>query len=233
MSSKLSFVIPSYNCATWLAHAVESCQKQSYADIEIVVVDDASTDSTQKLMSFLREKDKRIKYMRNPTNLGRSASRNFGNKMASGDFIAVLDADDIAYPDRARLTVDKLKKVDFVCGSCDYIDAVGNKLGTHIADVFNLDRALKEGMNRMVHSTCAYRKDLALKIPYRSGEFAELGLDDWAFQLEVALFGAKIDHIAPVIGAYRELQTAISKTRDREKVIALKKGFTEGIKVPA
>lgn len=224
-----SFVIPSYNSAAWLAHAVASAQKQTHPDIEIVVVDDGSTDSTQSVMRFMSDKDARIKYIRLEKNSGRSHARNIGNREASGEIILVLDADDIAYPERAALSVKALAKADFVHGSSDVIDAIGTKLGTHYADVFNLDKALKDGVNRMVHSSCAYRKELALRYPYPGDEAARLGLDDWSFQLAVATSGAKMEHIAPVVGAYRDIETGVSKTRDPGQVVAFKKAYTEAL----
>lgn len=229
---KASFVIPSFNSAAWLPHAISSAQKQTHPDIEVVVVDDGSTDSTPEVMSFLCERDKRIKYIRLDKNLGRSEARNIGNSHAEGEVLLVLDADDVAYPDRAKLSIERLKKADFVHGSCDVMDAIGTRVHTHIADVFNREKAVKEGLNYMVHSTCAYTKDLASKVRYRGGEVSDLGIDDWAFQIEAAFAGYRLDHIAPVIGAYRDLSTGISKTRDREMVIAAKRAFMETLQAP-
>lgn len=230
---KISFVIPTYNSVLWLPHAVDSCLKQDYKDLEVVVVDDGSTDTTPEVMKFLAEKDNRINYIRLEKNGGRSKARNVGNDAAKGDYIAVLDADDVSYPNRAKLTVEKLAKADFVHGSCDFMDVLGNRVATHLADVFNLEKAMKDRLNYMVHSTIAYRKNLAKSLKYREGELSDLGLDDWAFQLEAATSGAKIDFILPVIGAYRDLASGISKQRPREKVEAAKEAFLESLKVTA
>lgn len=233
MRYKVSFVIPSYNSAAWLAHAVKSCQKQTHPDVEIVVVDDGSTDSTQSLMRFLCDKDARINYIRLDKNSGRSHARNIGNREAKGDYICVLDADDIAYPERAELTAKALSKADFVHGSADVIDAIGTKMGTLYADVFNLDRAVKTKLNHMVHSTIGYRKELSLKFPYPGDEAARLGLDDWAFQLAVATSGAKMAHISSVVAAYRYIETGVSKTRDPKQVEAYKTSYLEALRQTA
>lgn len=230
---KASFVIPSFNSAAWLPHAIESCQKQSYGDIEIVVVDDGSTDSTRQLMEFLSKNDARIKYLRLDKNLGRSAARNTGNMAAAGEFIFVLDADDIAYPNRVKDSLAKLKHCDFVHGSMEIMDVIGSKLGTHLADVFNKEKSIMEKINRIMHSSCAYRKDLAMRIPYRSGDLSRLGLDDWAFELDVAFSDARMDHIISVIGAYRDLDTGVTKTRSEEDVEKEKNKFLDGLKVTA
>lgn len=224
---KVSFVIPSYQSACWLAHAVESCRKQTYANVEIVVVDDASTDTTPQLMEFLSSKDKRINYIRLPKNVGRSEARNIGNKAATGDYLLVLDADDLAYPDRAKLTAEKLRHADVMYGSAEQMDILGNKGGIYQADVFNRERAVKEKLNRIVHSTLAYRKEIAEKFKYL-GEMSALGLDDWAFELELAFSGARFDFTPEVIGAYRENPAGISKTRDPKAVEAAKDAFLRG-----
>lgn len=226
---RCSFVIPTFQSAAWLVHAVKSCQKQTHADIEICVVDDGSTDSTQSVMRFMAEKDARIKYIRLEKNSGRSQARNVGNREASGEVLLVLDADDIAYPERAALTVKALQKSDFVYGSADVIDAIGTKLGTLYADVFNRDRAIKTKLNHIVHSTCGYRKELAARFPYPGDEAARLGLEDWAFQLTVATSGAKLEHIPTVIAAYRDIESGISKRRDPAEVARFKDAFMEGL----
>lgn len=233
MIPKVSFVIPSYNSRAWLGHALESAQKQDYANLEIVVINDGSTDSTHRMMTYLADKDARIVYINLEKNVGRSEARNIGNKAATGEYVLVLDADDIAYPERAKLTAAKLRNADFVYGSCDYIDAIGNLVGMHTADVFNKDKALKDRLNYMVHSTCAYRKEIADKFKYQSGAPSRLGLDDWQFQLEVGLSGARMEFIPSVVGAYRDIGTGVSKKRDPKEVDAYKSAFIESLKVAA
>jgi teichuronic acid biosynthesis glycosyltransferase TuaG len=229
---KASFVIPAYQSAAWLPHAVLSAQKQTYPDIEIVVVNDASTDSTGQYLKWLVEQDQRVKVVTNPVNLGRSASRNLGNKLASGEVILVLDADDVATPNRAKITVEKIKKgADFVYGSAEIIDAVGTKLGMEHADAFNRDEALKSLLNRIHHSSVGYKKEVALKFPYQEGEISDLGIDDWAQQTAIIAAGLKMDFTTSVILNYRFLKSGISRNRDEAKVKAAKEKYLKEIGV--
>lgn len=232
-SPKASFVIPSHNCAAWLAPAIKSVLACATEGIEIVVVDDASTDSTPVLMRHLLKENGNIVYHRNEKNLGRSASRNLGNSIADGDCIFVLDADDLAYPNRVRTSLEKLKKADFVYGAADVIDAVGHITGKNQADVYDFERTKKTLLNFITHSTCAYSRDVAEAIKYREGKLADLGLDDWAFELEAFCHGFKFDHIPTVIGAYRQLSSGISKTRDEDAVRKAKEEFFSGLGVKA
>lgn len=235
---KLSFVCPAHNAVVWLPHAVKTVLAQTYKNIELVIVDDYSSDRTQDYLDWLEgQNDKRIQVLRSTVPLGRSAARNLGNQSASGDVILVLDADDIAAPNRAQLTAQKFQsgQLDFLHGSASIIDAMGNKIGEHRADVFNKDKALSEKLNRIVHSTVAYTKEIAEKYPYEGGDISRLGIDDWHQQIRIALDGKRMDFLPQTVSAYRILQSAISQNRDEKEVLAAKDKVLSELKgaVPA
>jgi len=229
--NKISFVIPSYNCATWLPHAVKSCQEQTIKDIEIVIVDDCSTDTTDQYINWLlKQGDKRIVYHRNEKNMGRSETRNIGNRLATGNIICVNDSDDISMPIRAEMTLKKMKKAKVVYGSAVVIDALGNALTEIQAKPVNFQDCVKNKVNGIVHSTMAYTKELALKYPYQSGKVSDCGIDDWQVQLAMLADGIEFDFIPDCITAYRQLSSGISKTRNEEEVMKLKNEILEGMK---
>ncbi len=225
---KCSFIIPTHNVAHYLPAAVNSALNQTHKDIEVVIVDDASTDSTPDYLAWLGKQEyrSRIKIITNEINLGRSASRNIGNNASTGDIILVLDADDLAAPKRAGLTVSQFEKgAQFVHGACHKMDAVRRDMGLMETDVFDKGKALETLTNRIVHSTVAYSRDFAKKYPYpESGDAAKLGLDDWACFISAALDGVKFEYIPVPVGAYRE-GVGVSATRDAEEVIKFKKDF--------
>lgn len=232
MGLKISFVIPSFNSAAWLSQAVFSCLEQTHKDVEVVVVDDASVDSTADFMAWAVKRDNRLVSLRNDENKGRSFSRNRGNLHASGEVICVLDADDLALPNRAKLTADHFAKgAQFLYGSAVQIDAIGRNLGEIRADVFNKDKAVERMENRIVHSTVAYSKDFAMKNPYADGDIARLGLDDWKQQIDAAIAGVPLDFTTHILSAYRHLDSGISKTRDEKEVREFKKGYLDGLLV--
>lgn len=232
---KLSVIIPTFNAAEWLHPAVDSALKQTYEDLEVVVVNDASTDSTSDYLAWLCKQNhgEKLKIISNEINLGRSASRNLGNKAASGNVLLVLDADDIAHPRRAELTAVKFKDgATFVHGAAHRMDAVRRDLGLMPTDVFDKKKALETLTNGIVHSSCAYTKAFAEKYPYPEGEAAALGLDDWACFITAAIDGVKFTYIPTPILAYRE-GIGISSNRDEKKVKEYKTSFLESLKVPA
>jgi glycosyltransferase involved in cell wall biosynthesis len=205
---KVSFVIPAYNAHAFLAQAVASCQTQSVSDIEIIIVDDGSTDGTQDLMEWLIQKDKRIKYMRFHDNAGRSAARNFGNAMATSPFILVLDSDDISLKNRVRdtLLTFQMKNTDVIYGPFQIIDEYGNNKGNQNAGEFNREFSIKHRMNFIGHSTMAYRRGVTLNVKYDEGEFSKLGLDDWKFQWDCILKGYKFGFTKVNLSKYRIYQ---------------------------
>lgn len=218
---RISFVIPSYNCVTWLPHAVRSVMDQTHDDCELVIVNDGSTDLTIQYLEWLSKQiNKYPVVIKNTPNMGRSEARNTGNKLATGEIILVLDADDLAAPNRAILTVKKFKDrgVDFVYGSATVINSLGQLVGELRADVFNREKATAILANGIVHSSVAYRKEFALKYPYESGETARLGIDDWAQQIKAAYDNCGYAFISQTIAVYRSLNSSISNTRNQEEV---------------
>ncbi len=234
---KLSFVIPTYNSAEYLHPAVDSCLQQTHKDIEIIIVDDGSADSTSDYLAWLEKQGHgdKIKIIRNEKNVGRSASRNIGNRAATGDIIAVLDADDVAAPRRAELTVARFKSgAQFVHGAAHQMDCVGRDRGMVETDVFNMEKAIESLSVGMVHSTVAYSKELAARFPYLEGEPARLGVDDFTIILPMAFEGIKFEYIPSPLAAYRMNDFGITAQRDNAQVVAFKRGFADSLRaVPA
>src|ERR1700691_732220 len=100
MTPRISVVVPAYNAAVYLPHAIDSVLAQTYPDWEIVIVDDGSTDNTCAVVDSYRPtlQDK-LQYIHQP-NRGVSAARNTGIRAARGQFIALLDGDDVWLPHR-------------------------------------------------------------------------------------------------------------------------------------
>lgn len=88
----VSIVITAYNVERWIAKAVESACRQSLKELEIIVVEDCSTDSTREVLSHI--KDRKIKTIYNDTNIGAGASRRKGIEASEGEYILLLDGDD-------------------------------------------------------------------------------------------------------------------------------------------
>ncbi|MCG9479561.1 MAG: glycosyltransferase [Actinomycetia bacterium] len=102
-SPKVSVIIPTYNRASLIPRAIESVLAQNYNGIEIIIVDDGSTDNTKEVINKL--KDKKIKYIQHKENMGGAAARNTGIKMAKAEYIAFLDSDDEWFPKKLETQI--------------------------------------------------------------------------------------------------------------------------------
>jgi glycosyltransferase involved in cell wall biosynthesis len=112
---KVSVIIPTHNRAGYLGGAIESVLKQTFKDLEVIVVDDNSTDNTAEVVR--RFKNRRINYIRKNTNKGPSAARNTGLAAARGKYIAFLDDDDEWVPHKLQKQVELLDKCQpNICG---------------------------------------------------------------------------------------------------------------------
>jgi glycosyltransferase involved in cell wall biosynthesis len=100
----VSVIIPAYNAATYIQQTLESVCRQTYKSLEIIVVDDGSTDSTSDIVSTYRSRDNRLLLIKQQ-NLGVAAARNAAIRASSGAFVAPLDADDIWFPDHLEKQV--------------------------------------------------------------------------------------------------------------------------------
>ncbi len=106
--STVSIIIPTYNRSNLLKECVESLLAQTYHDIEIIVVDDGSTDDTKETLDSITDKQNRIRYYSRPHS-GVCAARNFGLEQASGEYIGFFDHDDLWPTDYIETMVKSLK----------------------------------------------------------------------------------------------------------------------------
>jgi glycosyltransferase involved in cell wall biosynthesis len=108
--AKISVLLPVYNVEAYVEAALKSIQSQTFTDIEIVVVDDGSTDDTLRIVEELAATDPRIRIVRTPRNLGLPAALNFGLSHCIAPLIARMDGDDIALPTRLEKQLQVLEE---------------------------------------------------------------------------------------------------------------------------
>jgi len=219
MIPKASFVIATHNDEAYLPKAINSCLGQSLKRVEIIVVDDGSTDGTPDLLSHYQKQDKRIRVVRLEQNQGRSAARNRGIQEAKSDVIMILDSDDVALADRAAITVKHFKKTadDVVYGQFVTIDALGNVTGSFDALPFNFEKVKETGYTFICHSTMAFRKSVFDKVQYSLDGYSANGIDDWKFQVDAFRAGLNLGVIKKPLCQYRDLGKAYD-TEEKKKL---------------
>lgn len=104
---EVSTIIPTYNRAGWLEEAIRSVLDQTFYDLEVIVVDDASNDSTAEIVRSIT--DGRVSYVRHDQNSGAGAARNTGIRVAKGAYIAFQDSDDIWLPQKLEKQMNVIR----------------------------------------------------------------------------------------------------------------------------
>jgi glycosyltransferase involved in cell wall biosynthesis len=121
--------MPSYNAAPYLSECVRSVLAQTFTDFEFLIIDDGSTDGTADVMRTFD--DPRIRYIRHDDNAGLAVRLNEGLRLARGEYITRMDADDVCRPDRVAAQVQALDtdpELDLIAAKCVFIDDCGSVL---------------------------------------------------------------------------------------------------------
>lgn len=158
---KVSVLLPVWNAERYLAGAIQSVLAQSFADFELLIVDDGSTDGSGALIR--RYRDRRIRRIENEKNLGVTRSLNLGLEQARGRYLARMDADDLCAPERLERQVaflDAHPQVALVAIRARRIDAVGAEIG--IIDTPSDGETLRRQLRRrncIVHGSVMMRAE--------------------------------------------------------------------------
>jgi glycosyltransferase involved in cell wall biosynthesis len=132
MRPLISILIPVYNSARFVAAALDSALAQTYERFEVVIVDDASTDGSLEILQPYAQRDARVRLFTHARNLGLPSTRNEAVQEARGEFIANLDSDDTAAPDRLALQLRYLQahpECIVLGGQATFVDEDGDPVG--------------------------------------------------------------------------------------------------------
>ena len=121
----ISVIVPVYNVAQYLEKSIASIQKQTYQNLEIILVDDGSTDESGRLCNQIAEKDERV-LVYHKENEGLSQARNDGLNQAHGDYVIFIDSDDYIHPEMIATLYDQLVKEDADVSSCGVMNVYAN-----------------------------------------------------------------------------------------------------------
>ena len=126
----VSIIVAAYNAGSLLPRCLDSLISQTYRNLEIIVINDASTDNTQEVIDAYRARDSRIIALGMPVNSGAPAARNEGMKHTSGEFMTMVDADDEIAADTIELCIKDFQEnpdLDFVTFDLYLVDSVTNR----------------------------------------------------------------------------------------------------------
>lgn len=211
MMVSISVILPAYNVAEYIKQSIDSILSQSFRDFELIIINDGSTDSTAEII--LQYDDPRIIYVDNEDNKGLVYSLNKGIAMSNGKYIARMDADDVASPDRleTQFRFMEINPETDICGSwMNILENEGKTVGGIRGVVHNPIQLLSKG-NFLFHPTILMKRSFLSenKLEYQEYECAE----DYKLWLEAAKKGANFYVIPEPLLSYRfsTSQTSNSK----------------------
>lgn len=218
----VSVIMSAYNeKEEWIRASVESILKQTYQNIEFVIVlDNPDNEPLREIISEYARKDQRIRFLQNQKNMGLVASLNKALKHATGEMIARMDADDISYEDRIQKQYDILEKegVDFVMSSADFIQADGHIVTGAADEKFGPSqvREVTKYGNISMHPTWFAKKSVFEQLKgYRDVKYCE----DYEFVLRALQKGVKICKSGEHVLQYRLRDSGVSKMNTLEQTM--------------
>jgi glycosyltransferase involved in cell wall biosynthesis len=217
MSKKLSIVIPCYNHGEFVAEAVDSARRINRPDVEIILVDDGSTDENTKKEVDRLESQGGITVIRQ-RNGGPASARNGAIRNAQGEYLLPLDSDnkiEPAYVEHGIRIMDAQPKVGVVYGDAQYF---GTRTGRWVVGPFDADRMLHWNF---IDACAIFRRKVWQQNCGYDGAMPVRGLEDWDFWLGTMENGWEFAYVPEVVFHYRVAEESmITRTHGREEEVA-------------
>jgi glycosyltransferase involved in cell wall biosynthesis len=207
---RVSVIVPTYNVERYLRATLDSLLRQTLRDFEAIVVDDGSTDGTVAIVEEYR--DERIRLVRHAANRGVAEARNTGLRHARGEYIALMDADDIALPTRLAEQVAALD-ADPALGMIGACVAVINEAGMPTGTVWSrplapADVAIGMLFRNTIFASVVFRKSAVPDGAFRAFPVA----GDYDFNVRLARH-AKVANLAKPLTQYRIRGSSLTQTK--------------------
>jgi len=240
---KVSIIIPVFNVEKYLEECIESTLNQTYQDIEIIAVNDGSTDNSLQILEKFSNKIKII----SKENGGKASAFNQGLKFASGEWIKMLDADDVLYPTAIEDLIEETKRISnknniILYGNFDRIDSKGNIFDQVKEPDYNdltdfefnvrlLDKHIGNEDTVLIHNS----------ILQKYGSYKEnIPFEDYEIKLRYCLlFGCRLHHVNKTIAKYRihpnqitrkRIKISLQESEDIKKIILNQLSSEEKVK---
>lgn len=224
MNCLVSIIMPVYNGALYIRESIESILSQTYSNFEFIIINDGSSDNTLEIIHSYA--DSRI-ILIDQKNTGTSQAMNVGIRIAKGQYVARMDHDDIAMPERIAMQVQFLMKNPNygVVGSSAYkIDACGNITGSIICPTTDEEIKVKLLRNTpFVHSSVMFSVKVFSDVGLYSNDFSRQPPEDFELFSRIQK-KYKLANLSNILLLYRELSTGLSnvlKPHIRERVILI------------
>ncbi|PAM92742.1 glycosyl transferase [Flavobacterium sp. IR1] len=211
MNDLVSIIIPTYNTEKFIGATLQSVQNQTYQNWEMILVDDASTDQTVKIIQEFGDTDERIKLSVLPKNSGNGYARNVALEKATGKYIAYLDADDLWFPTKLEKQIQFLKtnNLPFTFSFYDCIDEDGNSLHRRVQAPLNLTYKQLFFCNYVGNLTAIYNADYFGKVVITATQKRQ----DWRLWLTILKQIKETKPVPEPLAFYRIRKDSISSSK--------------------
>jgi glycosyltransferase involved in cell wall biosynthesis len=209
-NQKVSVIMPMYNSSNTIQRAASSVLQQDYQDLELLIIDDGSSDNSVTLANELCKKDKRVKVFQLEKNQGAAVARNKGIQNATGRYIAFLDSDDLWYSNKLSKQIDYINahQIGFVCSAYHVVDANDKQVATFVppdkASYRDLLRTCSVGCLTALYDTNVFGKTLMPVIKRRQ---------DYALWLDLLRSGEFCYGIKEPLAAYKVGTASLSNNK--------------------
>jgi glycosyltransferase involved in cell wall biosynthesis len=205
----ISIITPSYNSAPYIKETIESVLQQTYPNWEMIIVDDCSTDDSKEIVKRYIQEDKRIKLISNQENIGVAQSRNRAIEEANGDYIALLDSDDIWVPNKLEKQIELMEEKNILMSFSAYtiIDEKSETIGHYpIKEKVTYSDMLKTSSIGTL--TTIYNANKLGKF-----YFEEIGHEDYVYKLNILKQIDFAQGIKEPLAKYRRVQSSLSSNK--------------------
>ena len=210
---RCSVVIPAYKCEAYIAECLESVQKQTVEDIEILVIDDCSPDNMAEIVMEYGENDSRIRYIKMGENRGVAAARNRGVQQAKSGWIAFLDSDDAWAADKLekQFGVQEKTGAELIYAAARCMDRKGELTGRffRVPEQIEYEELIKG--NDIVCSSVLVKREWLLKYPMERSNLHE----DYLCWLRLLRDGCRAAGIDAPLVRYRLTEGSKSRNKGR------------------
>ncbi len=210
-SPVVSIVMPAYDASKFISESIDSVRSQTFKDWELLIIDDASKDETDRVVKEYMEQDSRINLHSLPVNQGTGFARNIGIKASEGEYIAFLDADDLWKPHKLRAQLDFMKdqNLSMSYSSYELMDEEGRSLQEMVKSLEKLTFSKLLCANYVGNLTGMYNVKELGKIycpPIRKRQ-------DWAMWLQALKNAGEAKGILEPLAVYRLRKGSISANK--------------------
>ena len=206
----VTVVMPAYNAEKYIAYAIQSVQSQTYTNWVLLVIDDRSADRTAEIVQKYVDTDNRIRLIRNFTNMGAAKTRNCGLELAEGEWVALLDSDDVWRSDKLEKQLAEARNSDADIIYCSYslIDHSGKKISDYIVPKrTSYDDMLRESVFSC--STVLLTKDIVDKNRFSTDYYHE----DLVYWLQLLKSGYTASACCEPLAEYRIVEGSRSHSK--------------------